>query len=140
MTRQRIAAVLTALRNTFQRDFWWAEFFGAFGLVGFALVCLVSPDALSQTNFWPLLRVAPEIVWERAAFLIGFLQLFGLALDNRSVRAGIAFLSAGLVGSIFANFLHLGHWPPPAIGFYFAGFCCNCMALWKNIVNRKGTA
>jgi hypothetical protein len=118
------------------RDFWWAEFFSALALMIWALVNIENPEALSSHNFWPLLQVAPESFWERASLCVGTMQLIALAADNRWARAFGAFLATWLVGCIFGNLMHLGHWPTGAVGYYFAALCTSIMALWKNIIRH----
>ena len=130
----------TALQRLLAKDFWWAEFFSALGLVIWALVNMASPRALSQDNFGVLLHIAPERFWEEVALALGGLQIAALASDISWARAIAAGLCGYLLSIIVLNMLGLGHWPPGGIGFYIAALLTQSMALWKNILAAPAKA
>ena len=136
--KKLLLILLQKLRFFTHRDFWWAEFFSAVGLCIWAIISVASFDAMTARNFWPLLEVADERFWENAVLIVGLLQFSALISDLRYARALVAWAAGLLLLCILLNFMQLGHFPPPATGFYFAAFATNVMAMYKNIV-RPGT-
>jgi hypothetical protein len=132
------AQLWVRLRTLTRQPHWWAEVWSAFGLTGWALVNLTSPDRLSHKAFGPLLHLASENFLEHLALAVGLFQILALIIDNRWLRATSACLAASLVGSVVFNMLLGGYWPPGSVALYMQNTGLNLTAMVKNIRGEDG--
>ena len=126
------------LRRLAAQPHWWAEVWAAAMLTAWASVNIGDGSALSPKYFGPLLHLAPECFWERAAFLVGLFQLASLARDNRWFRATSGFLASWLFGAVATGMLFSGYAPPGAVVFYIGNGLLNLAALYRNIRGSSG--
>jgi hypothetical protein len=83
-------------REAWRREPWWAEFWAAFGAMGWSLVSALSHGDVTQRPAFVLLGYVVEHVefWEASGIVLGVAQIAALALDRRSYRWAAAFVLA----------------------------------------------
>ena len=121
---------------------WWVEAFSvietfsAIALAGWAAVNMTSPDHLSLKNFWPLLSLAPDLVWEYVSLAIGVAQMAAVLSGNRWLRGGMAILAMAMFGDLALTLIVAAQraniWPPGCVMLYASFWFGNAVAICKN--------
>lgn len=118
---------------------WWAEVSIASSLTIWAVICALENHHLNQTSFHIIVRMAPEIFWERLALAAGAFHLLALIINGSSVwlrghnwRAAACLVSVWFLTLLLINFFSAKVVPPGA-AFYIAPLCVDLVALFKNL-------
>lgn len=130
-----VNSVYSYLVTLWCQPHWWAEAWSSFVLVSWSLTFIFG-SATDNPSYTALVNSAPVLFWDIAGLIAGSLQLAGLLLDNRWLRAFTAFVSSYLFTYLMLSFTSQNHFYP-SLSVYGGFVGINIMAMYKQIRPSK---
>ncbi len=128
----RIDLVIAFARQIWLREYWWAEFFSAIPLLGWAVWAMVSPGTVNaRPAFVETFSIMPSRCWQLLSVVVAAAQFAGLFLDLRWLRATAAGAAAWVIGTMtLALWLSV---PSSLLVYMLTPVGVDLFALWRHI-------